>query len=318
MPRVGSGVGRRQMILHLIPFRVGRHSQRARGERRRGLRGRGAASPSIVGFPTDDDSSALPRVGFGWRCGEREAELASMIDVEIVVTGEIGVKDELLDAVRCVEQNVQTQGEVVEKVIRSTRIDGFEISVGTVNFHFVLGLEEFPRRRSECGENILNGIPEENAPLETSASHLAQFAWSRFVGEERKFYSFGLSFNADDVKSLEERLTAHGNGGQRRRPSIVEVIACIDAHLRHRRRRPRRKGQRTQTSGKAWLKFRLYWEGERETPEVENEYLFFGVEDARVRGAERGVDLFDGRRHRRRRRGRNVKVDTTIPEFKLV
>ena len=68
------------------------------------------------------------------------------------------------------------------------------------------------------------------------------------------------------------------------------------------------------TSGKAWLKFRLYWEGERETPEVENEYLFFGVEDARVRGAERGVDLFDGRRHRRRRRGRNVKVDTTIPD----
>ena len=41
-----------------------------------------------------------------------------MVDVKVVVTGKIGMKDEFFDPMRCVEENVQAQRKVVEEIVR--------------------------------------------------------------------------------------------------------------------------------------------------------------------------------------------------------
>ena len=41
-----------------------------------------------------------------------------MVNIKVVVTGKIRVKNEFFDSMRRVEQNIQTQREVIEEIIR--------------------------------------------------------------------------------------------------------------------------------------------------------------------------------------------------------
>lgn len=100
-----------------------------------------------------------------------QLELATMINVKHIMSRVIGVQDKLFDFLcSCVEQNVESEGEVVEEEIATTILNTF-VSRRGMNFHFVFRLVEDARWCTEICADILTTVAEQDVACK------ALFAW---------------------------------------------------------------------------------------------------------------------------------------------